>query len=118
MEISSLRKTIEYISRTPKRMFILALVVLVIFYLPAFISLYPGTLGYDGPVQLDMYFGGQPVTMHHPVFHTWMMGSLITLGKGLTGLFWPGMPGTADMFDQKPGDLSDSRYLSACILFA
>ena len=85
MSISRFRKTIDYVYCTPKSMFVFALAVLVIFYLPAFISLYPGTLGYDGPVQLDMYFGGQPVTMHHPVFHTWLMGSLITAGEWLFG---------------------------------
>ena len=66
-------------------MFVFALAVLVLFYIPAYLCLYPGTLGYDGPVQLAMYYGEQPLTMHHPVFHTWLMGILITAGRNMFG---------------------------------
>ena len=85
METSCLKKAIEYVDSTPKRMFVFALAVLGLFYLPAFICLYPGTLGYDGPIQIAMYYGEQPITMHHPVFHTWLMGILISAGKNMFG---------------------------------
>ena len=85
MIITHIRKMMNTISCTPRKMFLFSLAVLILFYLPAFLCLYPGTLGYDGPAQLVMYYGEKPMTLHHPVFHTWLLGSLITAGQHLFG---------------------------------
>lgn len=55
--------------------------------LPAYIALFPGTLGYDGPVQLAQYFGEIGLTTHHPLLHTYLVGILLSLGDALFNSF-------------------------------
>jgi len=55
-------------------------VTFVILYLPAYLALFPGTLGYDTPIQLAMFFGEQPMTAGNPVAHTLLLGALVKLG--------------------------------------
>jgi len=51
-------------------------------YIAAF---YPGTAMYDGIFQLLMYYGYEPLTNHHPVVSTWLMGTIFDVGKYLGG---------------------------------
>lgn len=59
--------------------------LLFLAYLPAWISLFPGTFGYDAPIQAAEYFGdaGTQLTSHHPLAHTFLMGWLFSLGEKL-----------------------------------
>ena len=59
--------------------------LLFLVYLPAWISLFPGTFGYDAPIQIAEYFGdaGTSLTSHHPLAHTFLMGWLFSLGEML-----------------------------------
>ena len=59
--------------------------LLFLVYLPAWISLFPGTFGYDAPIQIAEYFGdaGTSLASHHPLAHTFLMGWLFSLGEML-----------------------------------
>lgn len=59
------------------------MILLVILWIPAFLAFYPGTFGADAPIQLAMFDGILPMTNHHPLFHTIIMGSFINFGAFL-----------------------------------
>ena len=57
--------------------------LLVLFWIPAFLALFPGTFGADAPIQLAMYDGIYPLSDHQPILHTFLIGGLIHLGDVL-----------------------------------
>lgn len=66
------------------RAFFLCLwLLLSLCYLPAYLALFPGTFGYDGPVQVAQYFGDNALTSHHPLLHTFLLGIFFSLGQTL-----------------------------------
>ncbi len=70
----------------PQRSFFIQLwLLLFLAFLPAWIALFPGTYGYDAPIQIAEYFRepGTQMSLHHPLVHTCLMGSLFSLGNGL-----------------------------------
>ena len=56
-----------------------------------YLALFPGTLGYDSPLQLCQYLGTMEMTDHHPVAHTVLLGSVINLGRSLFGSYNAGV---------------------------
>ena len=70
----------------PQRSFFIQLwLLLFLAFLTAWIALFPGTYGYDAPIQIAEYFRepGTQMSLHHPLVHTWLMGSLFSLGNRL-----------------------------------
>lgn len=57
--------------------------ILLLSWMPAYLALFPGTFGYDVPEQMQQFFGGMPLTSHHPVLHTWLVGLCLQAGEGL-----------------------------------
>lgn len=57
--------------------------ILLVCWLPYIILYCPGTIQYDGAMQLNMFFGRVPFTTHHPPLTTWLMGGCIQLGRYL-----------------------------------
>lgn len=57
--------------------------LLSLLYIPAYLALFPGTFGYDGPVQMAQYFGELEMTAHHPVAHTYLLGFFLSAGDRL-----------------------------------
>ena len=47
--------------------------VLLLCYLPMFVIMYPGIMGYDSPYQMTQALSGKYST-HHPLLHTLMLG--------------------------------------------
>lgn len=64
----------------PKVIFTLFFFLILILWLPAFLALYPGTFGADAPIQEAMFRGLYPLSDHHPLIHTFLLGSFIQLG--------------------------------------
>lgn len=60
--------------------FMIFWILLLLAWMPAYIALYPGTFGYDTPIQMEEYFGYRPLDSHHPLLHTFIMGSFMKLG--------------------------------------
>lgn len=82
----------QRIEDIPNRIFFMLIFsILVIFWIPAYLALFPGTFGYDGPIQFSMFTGELPLSSHHPLLHTWMLGSLIFLGKAVFGSYNAGL---------------------------
>ncbi len=73
------------------RGFLLLWLALSLCYFPAYLALFPGTFGYDGPIQAAMFFGDEPLTSHHPLAHTYLLGSLLQAGQTLFGSFQAGL---------------------------
>lgn len=57
----------------------------VLLYLPSYLALFPGTLGYDTPIQLAMFYGDKPMTAGNPIAHTLLLGSLTKAGELIWG---------------------------------
>ncbi len=73
----------DYISSSSKYMLIM-FVLLIIFWIPNYLSVFPGIFSYDAPGQLMMYLENR-VSVRHPVLHTVLMGKLIVLGYSIFG---------------------------------
>ncbi len=54
-------------------------------YLPFFLYQFPGIMTPDSMVQLMQTVGEEPVTNHHPLIHTLMIGGYFRLGRMITG---------------------------------
>ncbi len=66
---------------TDTALFFMAWGILLLFWLPAYLALFPGTFGYDVPEQMQQFFGSMPLTSHHPVVHTWLVGIFLQMGE-------------------------------------
>lgn len=57
--------------------------VIFVCWIPVLVIYYPGSVPHDGFTQLNMFFGVQDFTNHHPAFMTWLMGWFMQLGRFL-----------------------------------
>lgn len=48
----------ELMEKENKKVFLYFFIVLLLFWLPAFLALYPGYFSYDGSIQIEQYFAG------------------------------------------------------------
>lgn len=55
--------------------------LITLFFIPAYIALFPGTFGYDAPVQAAQYFGEMELTAANPLLHTYLLGAFLSLGE-------------------------------------
>ena len=60
-------------------------ICLILIWIPAYCTLYPGILGYDAPIQLRMWQGALELTSHHPLTHTALIGLLYDFGTKVLG---------------------------------
>lgn len=65
-------------------------ILLTICYIPAYLALFPGTFGYDSPIQAAQYFGDLELTSLHPLAHTFLLGGFFSLGEKLFHSFFTG----------------------------
>lgn len=61
--------------------------ILLIFWLPAYLALFPGIFGYDAPNQMQQILGEIPYSSHHPVFHTLILGLFMKGGNAVFGTY-------------------------------
>lgn len=67
-------------------------IILSVVYMVAFLSVYPGIFGYDGPIQIYQVFSPYgELTSHHPVIHTFVLKYCFMLGKVLLGSYNSGL---------------------------
>lgn len=76
-------KRITKSTYSSSRIMLIFFLLLVLFWIPAFLALFPGTFGADAPIQLAMYDGIYPLSDHQPILHTFLIGGLIHLGDVL-----------------------------------
>ncbi|MCR5592136.1 MAG: DUF6020 family protein [Saccharofermentans sp.] len=57
----------------------------MIVWIPAFCTLFPGTFGYDAPIQLMQWLGDLKLNDQHPITHTVMIGLLYDFGTKILG---------------------------------
>ncbi|MDD3220946.1 MAG: hypothetical protein EOM34_06695 [Clostridia bacterium] len=60
-------------------------IIVGICWIPYIIAFFPGSVAWDGLRQLDFYIGSLEWTEFHPVASTWLMGSIVTLGRTIFG---------------------------------
>lgn len=70
-----------------RHFFAVAFFGLLLFWLPAYLALFPGTFGYDAPGQVAQYLGKEPWSTYQPVAHSFLMGAVIDLGRTLFGSY-------------------------------
>jgi len=67
------------------RSFVLVVAILILCWLPYYITFYPGLMSSDTYDQLQQAMGVYGYYNHHPVLHTWLMGALVKTGWGIFG---------------------------------
>lgn len=60
---------------------IIPFLLLIISWLPYLLVYFPGSLPHDGAYQINMYYGSDKLSNHHPVFSTFLMGIFMDLGR-------------------------------------
>lgn len=75
----SCNKYIEFIF--DRHYILIPFIIIMMRGLPYFIAFFPGPIQYDALKQLDFYFGVLEWTTHHSPFSTFVMGSLMKLGR-------------------------------------
>lgn len=66
--------------------------LLLVCWLPAFLAVYPGVFGNDGPVEILQFFAdNHELTAHHPLAHIWLLAVCFIAGNALTGDYNAGM---------------------------
>lgn len=64
--------------------FLKSFVLIIMAWMPILLAFYPGIFSYDSSVQLNEYVGGY-LTNGNPVFHTIIVGFLVTAGHNIFG---------------------------------
>lgn len=62
------------------KLFFLIWAIIIIAWIIPFLALYPGTIGYDSPLELAYWNGSVKMTDHHPVSHTVFLGVIYDIG--------------------------------------
>ena len=66
--------------------------LLLVLWLPAFLAVYPGVFGNDGPVEILQFFAdNHELTAHHPLAHILLLAVCFMSGQALTGDYNTGM---------------------------
>lgn len=73
----------KYFCGDIKSYFIIAS-ILIVFWIPAFLALFPGYASYDGPIQYTQ-FENDMLTNWHPIVHTLILANIFNIGKNLFG---------------------------------
>lgn len=74
-----------------KKTFLYFFIILLLFWLPAFLALYPGYFSYDGPIQIEQYFAGHELNAWHPVIHTMTLVLCFKAGNLIFGNYSVGL---------------------------
>ena len=61
------------------------MILLILCWMPYLLAAYPGALCIDSQTQLNQVYGYSPFSLHHPMFHTLLMGFFIKGGQSLLG---------------------------------
>lgn len=59
-------------------------ILIIICWIPAFLAVFPGIYSYDAYPQVLQIIGGQGLSAHHPLLHTWLLNGCFIFGKWLT----------------------------------
>lgn len=70
-----------YASCPDQKLKLLLWLLITLFFLPAYLALFPGTFGYDAPVQAAQYFGEMELTSANPLLHTYLLGIFLSFGE-------------------------------------
>lgn len=70
-----------YSRLSDKKIRLLLWFLISLFFAPAYIALFPGTFGYDAPVQAAQYFGEMELTGANPLLHTYLLGTFLSFGE-------------------------------------
>lgn len=57
--------------------------LITLFFAPAYLALFPGTFGYDAPVQAAQYFGEMELSAANPLLHTYLLGLFLSFGENV-----------------------------------
>lgn len=79
------------IKKAGKRGWFLLFIGILLIWLPAYLAAFPGIYSYDASVQVDQFFGAQPLTTHHPPLHTLLFGGCLKLGGWLFKSYQAGL---------------------------
>lgn len=64
-----------------KHIFIISFIVLIISWVPYMLCFYPGSVSHDGYKQINQSMGIQPLTNHHPILGTYIIGFFFQIGS-------------------------------------
>lgn len=79
-------KNVEECKRKFRIPYWLCVVVLIICWLPAYLSIFPGAFNYDALAEWEQVVQGN-ITSHHPVLHVVVLGGLVEGFYALTGSY-------------------------------
>ena len=70
-----------YGSFSDRKLQLLLWLLISLFFAPAYLALFPGTFGYDAPIQAAQYFEELKLTAANPLLHTYLLGIFISFGE-------------------------------------
>ncbi len=68
-----------------KDSFYINIILIVLSWMPYFLTYYPGILTADSCVQIGQVLGVEKLTNHHPIVHTGIISIFINFGKNIVG---------------------------------
>lgn len=81
IDASHITEPIQPDSFVYKHFFSICFFTLLIIWTILSLPYFPGSVPHDGRSQLNQYFRIDPLTMDHPVFATWFLGSIYNIGN-------------------------------------
>lgn len=72
-----------YSKYSGRQLMLFVWVLISLFFIPNYLALFPGTFGYDAPVQAAQYFGEAKLTSANPLLHTYLLGIFLSLGENV-----------------------------------
>lgn len=74
-----------YDSWSDRRFVMILWAILLVCWTPTYLAYFPGIFGYDAPNQMQQILGLIPISAHHPLTHTAILGVFLEGGKLLFG---------------------------------
>ena len=75
-------KKLQKVMSNEKRFQVLSFMLMIAVWFTGLLACYPGIYSYDSAFQMRFYEVG-PMTAHHPILHTYMLGWCVDIGRAL-----------------------------------
>lgn len=87
---SMLVDKLKMLQRKVRHPFLVMGGVIMLCWIPGLLATFPGIYAYDSVFQVQWFVNGE-ISGHHPILHTYMLGSCLTLGEEVFGSYEAGM---------------------------
>ena len=70
---------------------VIFILIFLVCWIPLYLAVFPGNFTYDGPIQIEQFFGDGILNQHHPIMHTLFLSGCVYIGNLIFGSYAVGL---------------------------